>query len=192
MCNCGEIDGGYYNILGLKRIDHFGTFNGYTSVIPKGETVDFENYRGLNFIFNSEFTFGEVSKKYAPFNFSLMNTAYGCDCAFNGSDGSLQQIVGFDIITMNDFDSLHLANDTINEYFTIDLYNTSLDSFLANNKEKKIYPVNLNGNNPNELEFQLLLNQQSSLDSTFQVKVTIELDNGAVYSMESDAITFIR
>ena len=87
---------------------------------------------------------------------------------------------------MNDFDSLHLANDTINQYFITD-YGVSLDSFLIVN-DNRLFRGWGQTRIEDELNFQLCLTERPILDSIFQVKVNIELDNGAVYSTESDAI----
>ncbi|MGB0862537.1 MAG: hypothetical protein ACPG19_03105 [Saprospiraceae bacterium] len=171
-CSCPDVDGSYYNLLGVDSFKHLSS----NDVISSGMTVDFEDYCGLNLLFLHEFTFGQSDNMFSPFsNFSLINTAYGCSCNYNGYDGSLQSIDAIHIITLNDFDSLHLANDTINEYFTTD-YDMPLDSFIVNVGKPETYRL------------PLFLTEQPALDSTFQVKMTVELDDGAVYSMESDAI----
>lgn len=189
FCECPEIAGTYYNILGLDNLRHTQLKNNEFSYLAENDTVGFEDYKGLEFSFNSEFTFGENEIPAAPFHFSLINTAYGfsCHCYNNGDFGSLQKIEAFDIITINDFDSLHLANDTINEYFVTESEAT-LDSFLLRKNSRLFSSWRPIGIVEDELKFYLFLNKRPVLDSVFQVKVTIELDNGTVYSMKSDAI----
>jgi hypothetical protein len=175
LCDCPELDGTHFDLQGIDSFRHFKTENGSSNVIQDGEIIDFENYRGLDLLFSFDYTFGQKRNFFTPFNFSVMNTAYGCSCNFNGIEGSLQHFKSIDIVTLNDFDSLHLANNRINEYFKID-YEMPLDSFVT--LESKFFEMNLS----------LLLTERPVLDSTFQVKITVELDNGAVFSKESDAI----
>ncbi|MGB0862538.1 MAG: hypothetical protein ACPG19_03110 [Saprospiraceae bacterium] len=192
FCDCPELVGDYYNILGLNDLKHIQIKNNEYLYLEGNDTVKFEDYKGLMFGFKTEFVFGE-NEAHIPFHFSLMNTAYGtsCPCYFytDGHNGSLQEVKSFDIITMNDFDSVHLANDTINEYF-ITSYNVPLDSFLLQKRTNLHKPFGIGGDEE-QLMFQLSLTERPTLDSTFQVKVNIELNDGAVYSTESDAI-FIK
>lgn len=188
FCDCPEVIGDYSNILGFNGVTHSQMKNNELSYLMNNDTVDFEDYQGLEVSFSSEFTFGENEAPATPFHFSLINTAYGtsCYCVNNGERGSLQKVEAFDIITLNDFDSLHLANDTINQYFTTE-YGTSLDSSLIEN-ENRLYGGWGQTAIEDELKFHLFLSKRPVLDSTFQVKINIELNDGAVYSTESDAI----
>jgi hypothetical protein len=180
------------NILGLDNLRHTQLKNNEFSYLAENDTVGFTDYKGLEFSFNLEFTFGKNEIPATPFDFSLTNIAYGtsCNCIYNGDRGSLQKVEAFDIIIINDFDSLHLANDTITEYFITE-YDMPLDSFLIQNQNRLFGPWGQVGDEEDELKFRLLLLEQPKIDGLFQVKVNIELDNGAVYSMESDAI-FIK
>jgi hypothetical protein len=189
FCDCPEITGDYYNILGFDSLIHTQLKNDEFSYLTDNDTIDFTDYKGLEFSFNSEFTFGKNETPATPFDFSLTNTAYGtsCNCIYNGDRGSLQKVEAFDIITINDFDSLHLANDTITEYFITE-YDMPLDSFLIQNQNRLFGSWRQVGDEEDKLKFRLLLLEQPKIDDLFQVKVNIELDNGVVYSMESDAI----
>ena len=175
LCSCPELDGTHFDLQGIDSFRHFKTEKGSSNVIQDGEIIDFENYRGLDLLFSFDYTFGQKTNFFTPLGFSLMNTAYGCSCNFNGIEGSLQHFKSIDIVTLNDFDSLHLANNTINEYFETG-YELPLDSFV--HSESRFFEMNL----------PLLLTARPTLDSTFQVKITVELDDGAIYSSESDAI----
>jgi len=146
-----------------------------------GESIRFLDYGSLNLYFEVEYIGYQAPTNW---NFSLMNSAYGCSPPEAGTLGSKEEAFSdFQIITLNDFDEDHLAGSTINDLLTItNLYGEDpilLSDFLT-------APP---GNVPQHY-FMLELAQQPSLIQDFQVSISVELSTGESYEVTSTIVTF--
>ena len=104
-----------------------------------------------------------------------MNSAYGCSCAYDGDSGSKEeQLEKVTIITLNDFDDDHLANDTINDLFVSNLNYLPIEDYIANNND--------NIRDPYE---GFRLEKAPVLNKNFKAKVIVELSTGEVYEAET-------
>ena len=121
--------------------------------------------------------------------FSIINTAYGCSPIEDGQAGSKEEILeNLTVITLNDFDDNHLANDTINDLFSVPNHEyfqvfagtgETLNTFLTQNTQ----PIE-----KKDLYLELL--QKPTLNDTFQVKIIMELSTNEIYEMESLPFVF--
>ena len=130
-------------------------------------------------IFEVEYYGFDIEESPGFEGFSLIPSAYSCSCILNGINGSEEKLEDITIISKYDFDSLHLANDTINDLFTIDNYEMELDlvTFLETDSSAI-----------RSEDFYLKLKQGPENPGPFQVEVTLKLDNGESYQVISDEV----
>jgi len=173
--NCGtcpDVDL-FFDIIGMNLV-HRGQDNGPL----EEDTIAFDDYGSLAIVYDVDFVYNA-----SPLDgFSLMPTAYGLDCLVEGGEGSRdEQYDNITVITLNDYDHLHKANDTINDLITIAAFGQAMDieTFLARN----------NGNIINR-ELDLELTSPPSVSSEFQVRVRVDLSTGEGYDAISSPIRF--
>lgn len=171
-CNCSPIDTPFFDIKGIA-----------ISNMPSKAEVDFENYFGIYMSYQVDYI-TSVCEKKQDWGFSLMNTALACDCDFNGSQGSKnEKLDNVTVITLNDFDSEHLANDTINDLMQVRVgeFNlVDLDQYLQ--QDSMLIPkVNL--------ELGLMLKKAPELNKSFEVKIIVDLSTSETYEATSQPIT---
>lgn len=115
-----------------------------------------------------------------PHSFSLIPTASACDCVDNGYQGSKQKLQSLSVITLQDFDAQHLANDTINDLLNTQVYlNTyDLNTYLRTDTAAI-----------NQFGYTLTLKKKPELSSSFRVRIDIRLKSGELFSASSSAAT---
>jgi hypothetical protein len=99
----------------------------------------------------------------------------------------LDSIVSLDVITNDDFDSGHSANDNISEYFSV-LMSTefiSINEFI-NRQHNELYDIN-----NSDLQFDLMLMSPPDESSEYQFEVQIELSDGRVLTETSAIVELI-
>ena len=172
-CNCPDILGNFFDIQGIN------TENCCGPNANSGGLIDWEDYR-LNLNFDVDYYGWEPEERTGFPNLSLMPSAYACSCAYDGYGGSEEKFEDLIIITKYDFDSLHLANDTISDIFNISMYSEpeDLQTFLANDTSFIMYE-----------DFVLTLQQGPQMEGDFQLELIIKLDNGEEYRKETSKIT---
>lgn len=171
--NCPPVEGSYFDIQGIKRIDHLEQISehGYAP-IPEGGEISFEDYNGFSINYSvsylSQNNRNEVNGR---------RVLYATDCINSGSAGSknekLKQIT---VVTLYDFNSTYLAGDTINSL--ISLEGKPLDEYLAINDDVIDIP-----------SAWLNLMEAPSLGHHFKVNVVLQLNTGEVYEAESSTVT---
>ncbi len=170
-CGCAPVEGNFFDIKGIEL-----------SNIANDTEVAFEDYFGINLAYQVDFVVNNFKKSH-QWDFSLMNTALACDCDFNGSQGSKnEKLDNLTVITLNDFDSEHLANDTINDLMQVRLQEFSfihLNQYLQ--QDSGFIPkVNL--------ELGLMPKKAPELNKEFKVKIIVNLSTEETYEATSQPI----
>jgi len=177
-CNCPDILGYFFDIKDMKIInqDSQGLF-------INNDQIPYDDFGFLTLLFEVDYiAYEEVER--AGTTFSSMNAAYGCDCLANGGGGSRDEIIeDLVIITINDFDDNHLANDTITDLFTVTtrggLGTIDLPDYILDNEDRV-----------RETTLPLSLKSRPTLNQELQVRLRLELSTGERYDAISQAITF--
>jgi len=172
-CSCPDVHP-YFDIMDFK-IHNTEKVRSYSKIIDANQdTISIDQFDGI-FL---EYLVDYHSSNH--FNFSLMNSAYGCSCIDAGYQGSAtEKFESIEIITLNDFDDTHPANSSINDLFMVTPESTlqdasSLDDFLLDNSSF--------------IESQYLrlsLTKVPENDLTFHVNVILKLSTGEEYQAES-------
>ena len=174
-CSCPPVDFPYFDIYDIE-LNHSAVYETGTT---DGDPVTFANYIGLNIQYL--YTVLANKKPKNNWNFSLMSSAYGCSCAYDGWHGSKEEkLEKVTIITLNDFDDDHLANDTINDLFVSGLEYLSIEEFLEKSDE-----------NIRDAYLDFKLQKAPVLNKNFKAKIIIELSTGEVYEAETEEIEIL-
>ena len=166
-CNCPELLGDFFDIESLALRNFQVDGNGNEAAIDPMIGVDWDDYI-LRGTFGVTF-FGAIDP-VPDYNFSLMSSAYSCSCLDNGTKGSQEKLTEFKVITRNDFDADHLANDTINSLINISVFRNEpidLNTFLQTDTTNIGYDA-----------FDLTLKSAPTSSEEFAVDILIRLDNG--------------
>ncbi len=181
-CNCPDIIGDYFDIESVALHNFRILDNGSRDEIHNENIeVEWDDY-----FIQTEFGvsyFGDITAPPSrSLDFSLMPAAYGCSCIGNGSRGSLEKYSDIKVITRNDFDENHLANDTINSLVNIAIYgndNMDLNEFLESDTNNIMAPY-----------FFLDLKSGPTLSDEFSVDVLIRLNNGDEFLASNGVVKF--
>lgn len=178
-CNCGPITGKYFDIRGMELISYRTTSeNTYSSMLPN-EAVPYDEYAGLRVDYEVDYISQRRPKRPS---FSLIQSAYACSCIFDGELGSkYEKLSNITVISLNDFDETHSANDTINDLIMVKGFYSQedqyLQDFLVNDTLNIQYPG-----------IQLKVDRKPTLNENYKVKVLVELSTGEVYQETSESI----
>ncbi len=181
--DCADILGSYFDIEGLE-LNHYRIKEGCCAEqLFEGDEVIFSDYGSLTIDYLVNYHSYNCEK--ANFlDFSLVNSAYACSCAQNGYRGSKEESLNsLIILTLNDFDEEHLANDTINDLLNVSLYTETVDleEYVARDTSLIQYE-----------QLNLELKQAPTLDDDLKLKVILSLSTGETYEAESASIVVIR
>jgi hypothetical protein len=170
-CECSPIDGPFFDIKGIE-----------VSNKPNESKVDFADYFGFDLVYKVDFVV-ENSPKNCRWDFSLMNSALACDCEFNGWLGSKsEKLDDITVITLNDFDAEHLANDTITDLMQVwtgEFNQKDLNEYLE--QDTALIPSQA-------FEYGLMLKKAPELNKEFKVKVIVGLSTSETYEVETEPI----
>lgn len=177
-CNCGPITGEYFDIKGMELNNYKKTGEHSAAVMDENEAVFYSDYSGLNV----EYSVDYISESHSQWpNFSLIPSAYACSCVYDGDRGSKnEKLSNITVITLNDFDESHRANDTINDLIlatSFSLEDEYLEDYLLNQTENIPFP-----------EINLKVDRKPTLNENYKVKVVVELSTGEVYEKISESI----
>lgn len=178
-CNCGPITGRYFDIKGIELNNYKKTGENSMGLVEENEVVPYAIYAGLVVKYNVDYISHRRPKRPS---FSLISNAYACSCASNGENGSKnEKLSKITVITLNDFDEDHAANDTINDLILVKGVYSQEDEYLSD------YLVNdtLNIQFPG---IQLKVDRKPTLNENYKVKVIVELSTGEVYQDVSKSI----
>ncbi len=171
-CKCPTITQPYFDIQAMELQENIRNYPN----LEENTEVDFVDFSSLSIFFEADL----VSSAKAPckHGFSLMNSAYACSCIEGGHEGSKNEYLdNLTIITLNDFDSLHLANSSLNDLWST--YDERYEKIPVNDYLQQ------DTSKISSQEMTLFLSKAPELDSSFQVKIIAELSTGEVYEAES-------
>ncbi len=182
-CNSDdETDGGIITPC-PDNADTYFDINGMTfkTGVALNETIAFDDLPQMHVDFDVDYL--AVIQPERNWSFSLMPTANACSVV-PGTLGSKEEaLVSFSIVTLNDFDTDHLANSNINDLFGF--YGGAL---TYNGDPNNVIPFTqyLEGQTGNLMEEDMIvkLTKAPEIDSEFKVKVMMELSTGEVYESE--------
>ena len=178
-CNCGPVVGRYFDINGMDLNNFKKTGDNSVAKMIANEAVPYAEYAGLAVEYQVDYISQSRSKRPS---FSLISSAYACSCIGDGDYGSkYEKLSNITVITLNDFDETHAANDTINDIVLVKSFLSEEDSYLND------YLVNdtLNIRFPG---IQLKVDRKPTLDENYKVKVIVELSTGETYQKVSESI----
>lgn len=157
-------------VLNLKKREGSGI-----EALSENEQVSFSNYSSLIIDFQVEYHSSNCN--HNKWNFSLMNSALACSCNFDGESGSKEEkLNSLTILTLNDFDPDHLANDTINDLFDVSIFREVIDLEAFIQQDTSLIE---------EESISLFLKKAPELNNEFKVKVILELSTNEKYEAES-------
>lgn len=172
---CGgkpSTNGNYFDIHGISVVNYKQRGECCADPIGQGESVSFSDITNINIRFLVDYM--ALNKDRQRSVFSLMKTLNACTPALNGQLGSkTERLNSFSIITINDFDSSHLANDTINDLMYCGK-KQDFNDYLA--QDTGLIKVT---------EFYLALKTRPVLNNEFKFKVMVELSTGEQYQANS-------
>lgn len=176
-CGCPPTE--YFDIQGMdvqvrERKDEI-------TEIDELDTVSFENVADIMVNFEVDYhtsSSPSLSPKSTPI-FSTMSSAYACSIVYWPLGSKTESLTRFEVITINDFDEEHKANESINDLLKFTPYTVYHDSaplpeFLDNYTDNILEPY-----------MRLVLSKAPTLDSKFHIKVIMELSTGEAYEAES-------
>lgn len=181
-CKCDPVEGEYFDVQGISRLVNYkkrGTC--CADALKEGDAIKLSQYSGLSINLDVNYISNNM-KHQCKWDFSLINEALACECVYNGWLGSKEEkLDDLTIITLNDFDAEHMANDTINDLMTISKYPDILDlnDFLSQDTALLDYE-----------SISVKLKKAPAANKEFKVKVIITLSTGEIYDAESTPIIF--
>lgn len=181
-CNCSPITGEYFDIKGMVMNSYKKMGDNSVSIMTENESVPYAEYASLGVEYSVDYISQRQPKRPS---FSLISSAYACSCVSNGDRGSkYEKLANITVITLNDFDETHAANDTINDLILVKGIYSQKDEYL------KDYLLNdtLNIQFPG---IQLKVDRKPTLNENYKVKVILELSTGEVYQKVSKSIKII-
>ncbi len=178
-CNCGPITGRYFDINGMELNNYKTVGTNSVSLMVADEAVQYDDYAGLLVDYSVDYI--SQSRSKWP-SFSLIPGAYACSCVSDGDRGSKnEKLANLTVITLNDFDDDHLANDTINDLIVVKGFYYEGDQYLEDYLVSDTINIQFPG-------IQLLVDKKPALNENYKVKVIVELSTGEVYQKVSESI----
>lgn len=183
--DCGNLDPvpAYFDIEGMRLLN-YKVKDEYDccgrDLLDSAAVVSADFFR---LVINFDVSYFGQTERPVHDGFGIMNSALSCSPDEPGFKGSQEQIESLTVVTLTNWDSLHVAGDTINDQFYVyNLGNRShLDEFLETNisyiKEEQI---------------GLQLKGASDTNSEFQARVLLRLRNGEEYTAESELVHVVR
>lgn len=147
------------------------------SAIPNFSEQDFDSYRGVRLKFSVDFLSQSLTKPEAMNGFGNL---YALSCISNGEFGAKSEAFSnITILTVNDFKEGYLAGDTLN------------DLLLLNGLEAEAFIEQSDSTLTESSSLWIRPEEKPTLNSRFQVKAIIQLNNGEVYVQESTVVELI-
>ena len=182
--SCGDLEPvpDFFNIEGMT-VQNYKSENSYDccqAALQDSAYVEIDNY-WMSMDFTVSYFFGQNEERWPSFDLNFMGSALACSPVEPGSNGSQEKIESITVLTLNDFDSTHIAGDTINDLVSIYDFSTrrKLNDFLSSNisfvKQERMF-------------FQL--DATPSPDHYFKAKFILQLTNGEKYISETQAVGF--
>ncbi|QJX48178.1 hypothetical protein HMJ29_15075 [Hymenobacter taeanensis] len=171
-CKCDKSKGKYFILTGISVENYKKRGDCCADKLENNQQVAFQDFSldVRNFV---RFYSAQLPQS-SPF--SLIPTASACDCIADGYLGSKQKLQSLTVITLEDFDAQHLANDTINDLLNAQFYLTSYDlnTYLLTDTAT----ITQQG-------YTLTLKKKPELNPSFRVRVDVRLRGGEMYQATS-------
>lgn len=178
-CNCGPITGKYFDIQGMDLENYKNVDENAVSPMMPNEAVPYDEYAGLRINYDVDYISQGRAKKPS---FSFIQSAYACSCIFDGELGSkYEKLSTITVISLNDFDETHRANDTINDLIIVKGFYLQEDQYLQDFLVNDTLNIQFPG-------IQLKVDRKPTLNENYKVKVLVELSTGEVYQETSESI----
>ena len=175
-CNCKPITKPYFDIQGIELIQYKKRGECCADKLANQEEVFLSDYSGLSINFKAENIALNESLK-AIRVFSLMSSASACSCFYDGELGSKnERLKSLNLITLNNFDKNHLANDTINDLFNVNLFGNRIDLNKYLSQDTSLIKYN---------SILVELKKAPDLNEEFKVKVVMGLSTSETYESVS-------
>lgn len=170
----------YADIVGLGSfINKQITTNSEPRTVKANDRLRWDNITFFSIIYDIR-TYGMRVRRPRP---SWGTSAYACDCIQPGYLGSEEKLVNLTVKTVYNFDSSHSAGSVINDITSIYRYlnNQSLNDYLLQ------MPIPYSTSS----RIDLVIDRTPSAKGPFALDVTVELDNGEVYTTRTPVIELI-
>lgn len=180
-CDCGPQTEVFFDIQGFNLTNYKVGKMG-TKEMKENDITNYSDYLGLKLQYNTIVSDSENANSNKRVNRPFTEGPV-CDCDFYDEKGSInEKLDNLTVVTLNDFDHNHLANDTINDIVSVrsnHLKKLLVDDYLKNDtiliKDDWLY---------------LDLEKAPEIDKTYKVKVIVELSTGEKYEEISTPICF--
>lgn len=179
ICNCPKPKGDYFNINGISADSYRKRGTCCADKMGTGEEAVLSDHSLLVRYQYEYFSARQFSAPWA--GISLLSSAAACDCFEDGTLGTKEYLRQFTVVTLNDFDAQHLANDTINDLLRIQ---TSL-----NNIQDLTDYLRTDTARIQQFSYTLYLRKRPTLQLPFAAKVSVTLQNGESYTATSLPVT---
>jgi hypothetical protein len=165
-CNCSEIAGDYFDIKGMTTEQiNAGVRLSANQVVPFASYALYLHYDVDYVSFCHE----------KPFSF--IQSAMACECVYDGYLGAKsERLETMQVITLNDFDSDHPANDTINDLISV--RELGLSSTLENYLTQDTALIR-------QETLILGLTKAPTTNDALKLKIIVSLSNGENYETET-------
>lgn len=173
----------FFDIAGID-IANYSDYSNYgegTEILPN-DTISFDELDKVYIDYMVDYVVHQSSKR--DWLTSLMPMANACSYFPGGSGSKEEKLLDFSIITLNDFDTEHLAGSNINDLF--DYHGSQVD--LLDNPMPLTQFLEEQTENIQEEDMVLSLKKAPELEQEFKVKVVMELSTEEVYEVESEPI----
>lgn len=145
------------------------------------DSIRFENFGEVALEYDIDYVSQIKTKKKRGFSISLLPKLYACSCIPPSLGSKEEELLSFEVITLNDFDEDHKANSNINDLLIHrDIFSNEklpLREFLDSQKGLLKEP-----------RMWLSLAKAPELNAEFKVKIRMELSTGEVYEIETEPI----
>lgn len=177
-CSCDKLRGKYFDIQGISADSFRKRGTCCADRMKAGEDVTLADHNlGVRYQINY-FSAQLPHPRRAPF--SLISSAAACDCIEDGYLGSRERLRSFTVVSINDFDAQHLANDTINDLLRTTVVPGQTSDFTAFLQADTAFIQHH--------DYVLYLKKRPELRTDFAARITIVLQNGESYTTSTPPV----
>jgi len=177
-CDCEKLRGKYFDIQGVSADNFRKRGTCCADKMGAGEDVALADHN-LGIRYQIDYFSAQLPRP-TPASFSLISPAAACDCIEDGYLGSRERLRSFTVLTINDFDARHLANDTINDLLrTVVSPGQTLDLVTFLQADTALI---------RQHDYVLYLKKRPELRTDFAARITIVLQNGESYTTTTQPV----
>ena len=173
-CDCSGYQ--YFDVEGLDLQAFVNEAEGRR--VEENETLRLSDFEG--FYLDYLVTYHARAERCSRGSFNLLSPLLACSCLPGGTGSKTEELVAFTITTLNDFDADHPAGSSLNDVFLYQgsYFNTgagSLVNFLDEEGQRML----------TREDIRLRPDRAPTLDSVLHLQMTLELNQGETYTVES-------